>query len=147
MQIDTANPTQYDDFYGLFLLALCLWREDRGGSLESKTAVAWSIKNRVENPGWWGYSWISCILMPWQYSSFNRNDPNSSKFPVSDDPSWRDSMNVATSVFDDVIADPTGSATHYFDNSLDGDPPKWATDGSMVKTVDIGRLHFYRRVV
>jgi hypothetical protein len=28
--------------------------------------------------------------------------------------------------------------------SLDTDPPKWAIDGSNVKTVDFGRLHFYK---
>lgn len=137
------NP---QDMYALILLALCIWREARGELVTTKEAVAWSIRNRVDNPRWWGHSWSGIILMPWQYSSFNRSDPNATKWPTPNDPAWIESLTVAQQVFlaDASLPDPTHGATSYFDNSLDTDPPKWATDGSMVKTVDFGRLHFYK---
>jgi hypothetical protein len=83
--------------------------------------------------------------MPWQYSSFNHNDPNATKWPMETDNSWQECLSVAADIGSDTpsIADPTGGATSYFDMSLDLNPPKWAEDGSQVKTCDYGRLHFY----
>jgi spore germination cell wall hydrolase CwlJ-like protein len=142
------TPVQAYDF---ILLALCIWREARGEALNTKNAVAWSIRNRVLNPGWWGTGWSGIILQPFQYSSFNRSDPNATKLPMQTDPSWQDSLIAAQQVYSSdpatapAIADPTNGATSYFDMSLDLNPPSWATDGSFVKTADIGRLHFYRK--
>ena len=137
------NP---QNMYGVILLAVCIWRESRGELHVTKTAVAWSIRNRVLKPGWWGHSFEGVILMPWQYSSFNHSDPNAVKWPNSADPAWVDSLDIAQKVFtnDPALPDPSHGATSYFDISLDTDPPKWSFDGSNVKTVDMGRLHFYR---
>jgi cell wall hydrolase len=134
------------DMYALMLLALCIWREARGELITTKIAVAWSIRNRVKDPRWWGHDWAGVILMHDQYSSFNHGDPNATKLPLPADPSWQDSLNTAAKVFAEppLLSDPTGGATSYFDMSLDTDPPKWSFDGSMVKTLDLGRLHFYK---
>lgn len=135
--------------YEFILLALCIWREARGENLLTKEAVAWSIRNRVQKPGWWGTGWAGIILQPYQYSSFNRTDPNATKLPIPADPSWQDSLEVAQMIYttgaDPSLPDPTRGATSYFDMSMDHNPPTWATDGSMVKTCDVGRLHFYRK--
>ena len=134
------------DAYHFTLLALCIWREARGEPVDTKVAVAWSIRNRVNRPGWWGHDYESVILLPWQYSSFNHNDINATKMPVSNDPSWQDSLIAASAIFAQpaLLADPTGGATSYFDMSMDTHPPTWATDGSNVKTSDSGRLRFYK---
>ena len=129
------------------LLALVLWREARGEVLlVTKQAVAWSIRNRVNHPGWWGRSWWTVILMPFQYSSFNHNDPNATKWPMETDESWLECVAVAADIGSDTpsISDPTNGATSYFDMSMDINPPKWATDGSNEKICDYGRIHFYR---
>jgi|ERR1017187_338362 hypothetical protein len=137
------NP---QESYSFILFALCLWREARGELYDTKTAVAWSIRNRVQRPGWWGHDWAGVILMPWQYSSFNHADPNASKLPIPADPAWQDCLDIAAKVYPTptLVDDPTQGATSYFDISLDPDPPKWTLDGSQVKTIDMGRLHFYR---
>lgn len=135
---------EMSDTYPVFLLGLATWREARGELLSAKQGVACSIRNRVLNPGWWGHDYVGCILMPWQYSSFNRNDPNATKFPLESDPSWRDCLDVAGETYFNTLTDPTSGADSYFDISLDHNPPSWATDGSKTKTCDIGRLHFYR---
>ena len=142
------TPAQMYDF---IMLALCIWRESRGEPLNVKQAVAWSIRNRVLNPGWWGHGWSGVILQPYQYSSFNRTDPNATKLPIDVDPSWQDSLLVATQVHTidpataPVIPDPTNGAVNYYDSSMASAPPAWALDGSFVKVLVSGRLTFWRR--
>lgn len=127
------------------LLCLAIWRESRGELLTTKQAVAWTIKNRTMRPGWWGGpSYSSIILFPYQFSSFNHNDPNAVKWPTRGDPSWLDSVTAAAGVYGGTLPDMTKGATSYFDMSLDSDPPRWSFDGSQVHTVDFGKLHFYR---
>ena len=134
------------DAYSFILFAICIWREARGELYDTKVAQAWSVRNRVKNPRWWGHSWVGCILMPEQYSCFNHNDPNAAKWPTETDPAWQDCLQIASRVFPDppLVPDPTYGATSYFDMSMDTDPPKWSYDGSNVKTVDLGRFHFYK---
>ena len=129
--------------YPFTLLALCIWREARGEIRDAKLGVAWSIRNRVERGGWWGNTWATVILKPYQYSSFNANDPNACKLPSPTDPSWLECLDVANQVFDSPnVPDPTGGATSYFDKSLDNNPPSWAAE--LIHTWDLGNLHFYK---
>ena len=142
------NPQQQAE---LALLALVVWREARGEVLFTKQAVAWSIRNRVLSPGWWGHSWWSVILMPMQYSSFNRTDPNATKWPMQVDPSWEDALQVAADVYTPdltvapKILDLTRGAVSYFDQSEDDNPPNWAKSGLFKHVCDFGRLHFYAK--
>jgi N-acetylmuramoyl-L-alanine amidase len=137
------NP---DDTYCFALLCLVVWREARGEVFDAKRGVAWSIRNRVQKPGWWGKGWDGVILHPFQYSSFNTGDANATLVPMLNSISFPDCQAAAMEAWGAVTRDITGGATHYFDKSLDGHPPGWATDGSMVHTVDLGALHFYRKV-
>lgn len=138
-------PTTAEQMYEFVLLALCNWREARGEPIEAKTAQAWTVRNRAMQSAWWGKDWCSVILKPFQYSSFNRNDPNATKLPTPEDSSWQDCLKVAEVVYTGIGVDPTGGATHYYDKSLDNHPPLWATDGSMVQTTDVGSFRFFRR--
>lgn len=131
----------YEDYDDLHLLALVTWRESRGESYETKFGVACSIRNRVQDPKWWGNSYRTVILKPYQYSSFNANDVNSTKFPLASDSTWLESLEAAGCIINGGMADTTGGATHYFDKSLDGNPPPWVP--TMRHTVDLGALHFY----
>lgn len=134
-----------DETYPFTLLALCIWREARGETIPAKVGVAWVIRNRAKNPSWWGKDWISVILKPWQFSSFNVGDPNATKFPVPEDTSWIACLQAAEIAWEGIETDPVDGATHYFDKSLDANPPKWATDGSMVKVCDVDSLRFWKR--
>lgn len=145
INIDLNAPQQQGDFYDLFLMALCVWREARGESMEGKRAVAWVIRNRADKPSWWGGPSIaSVVLHPYQFSSFNHNDPNASKFPQPADPSWVASLIAAQEAAFKSAIDPTGGAVDYFDKSMDADPPPWAKDGSLNHCCDIGDIHFYK---
>lgn len=124
------------------LLALCNWREARGEIVAAKMAQAWSVRNRVLRPSWWGTDYCSVILKPLQYSSFNASDPNAIKFPQPGDTAWQASLMAAESAYMGVGNDPAQGCTNYFDKSLDGNLPDWAK--KMIHVFDIGNLRFYR---
>ena len=128
--------------YEFGLLPLAIWREARNQGYQGMLAVAWSIKNRVIKPCWWGVSFPTVILKKWQYSSFNWNDPNDVQFPKGNEPDWQDALRAATDVFTNSVPDPTMGADSYFDKSLDSNPPDWSK--TAVHTCDIGAFHFYR---
>lgn len=128
--------------YSRALLALCLWREARGEDITTKRAVAWSIMNRVAKPSWWGKTLNAVLVKRWQYSSMTAAaDPNLVKWPEENEPAWIDCLFIV----DNMGADPTGGATHYFDRSLDGGrEPDWTTSKEMMHCFDSGAFHFYK---
>lgn len=131
---------QLADIYPLYLLALCIWREARGESVEAKRGVAWAIRNRVTHPGWWGDTWVHVILKPWQFSSFNAGDPNSIKFPSETDNAWQACLVISAEVFEGQGTDPVLGADHYHDVSIE--PPAWTREKKLIAS--IGALRFYK---
>ena len=122
------------------LLALCLWREARGESLEAQHAVAAVILNRTRDPKRrWPKTIRSVILQPWQFSSFNSNDVNSSKYPGPGDNSWLSCCTAAAAALRPASLDPTRGANHYHDRSV---LPKWSNPKAL--TTSIGAFRFYR---
>ena len=68
------------DSYSNFVLALCIWREARGQSNEARRGVMNVILNRA-GLKFRGHDVISVVLWPYQFSSFNANDPNAHLLP------------------------------------------------------------------
>jgi hypothetical protein len=111
--------------------------------VQAKRLVAWSIRNRVQHPSWWGVDWASVITKKWQYSSMTApGDPNLIRWPLQTDTSWQAAMQVADEVFEASSADPSQGSTHYFDKSLDDKPPNWVEQMTFV--MDCGNFHFYK---
>jgi spore germination cell wall hydrolase CwlJ-like protein len=135
---DTLMNTE--DMWNICLLALCIWREARGEPDEAKLGVAFTVKNRVRKPGWWGHTYPSVILHPYQYSSFNPNDPNAMKFPENDDTVWDECMEIAQEVYEGTASDPTDEAVNYYAASIP--EPEWAKQ--MHFTVQLGNQKFYK---
>jgi N-acetylmuramoyl-L-alanine amidase len=125
------------------LLALMLWREGRGelGSI-ARLAIGCVARNRTQKPARFGVGYPGVILKPLQFSSFNTNDPQYKAFPKESDARWQECLRDAKAVLIGY-PDPTGGATHYFDSSMDKDPPRWAIDGELMHNVDIDHLRFY----
>jgi spore germination cell wall hydrolase CwlJ-like protein len=122
----------------LTLLALCAWREARDQGYDGMLAVAWSIRNRVIKPGnkWWGNDWEEVIEKPWQFSSFNANDPNAKLLPgdPSKDTSWDNALRAAERAYLGIGVDPTMGATHYYNPKVITTPPAWVNaQGTMFK--------------
>lgn len=133
--------------YNFGLLPLCAWREAQNQGYLGMLGVCWNVLNRAAKPGWWGKDVPSCILHPFQYSSFNPGDPNSKKFPQSTDPpavqqAWQDALRAAHDAFTGAVPDPTNGSLFYHDSSI-ATPSVW---GPVVQTAQIGTLTFYKLV-
>jgi len=135
------------------VLAMTLWAEARGEGKDGMIAVAWAIRNRVEmdlgndnKPDWWGEGYVGVCKAPWQFSCWNKNDPNykylSGQVKIPD-LQYYIAKECAMLVIDGSVPDPTGKATHYYSISMIA-PPKWAKHGTY--SCRIGRHIFFRDV-
>ena len=121
-------------------LALVLWREARGASDECKTAIAYSVLNRVEHPKWWGTTVQDVLFKREQYSSMtHKGDVQLATWPISKEESWLRCIYIASDVIDKVVMNPTTGADSYYDTSID--EPEWAKRSLFVKQID--NVRFY----
>lgn len=112
------------------LLARMIFGEARNCSDTEKAAVAYTVMNRTKDGKKWnGTSLREVILCPWQYSCFNKNDPNSDKLKDPeryDQKAFENCLQIARQVISGETKDPTNGATHYFNpNSAN---PSWAKE-------------------
>jgi hypothetical protein len=132
------------------ILALTLWAEARGEGRDGLIAVAWVIRNRVENPGWWGKSYRGVCLKPKMFSCWNPGtDPNHERLlgqarRLLDGGELDPKLVTCRTVAADVMGspgpktptalgtpDPTGGSDHYFAPKAmvpPGSCPSWAWD-------------------
>jgi len=128
------------DYADKAFLALTLWREARGESIEVRIAIAFVILNRVKNPGWWGKDIMSVLFKKWQFSSLtDPKDKQLTTWPAKEDKQWQECLKIACDILDGQIKNPIFHADSYYDISIPA--PKWATPNSFIK--QIGRVRFY----
>lgn len=124
-----------DTLLDRFMLSLCVWREARGETPQGRRLVAQTILNRVADKRW-PNTIPGVVLQPWQFSSFNKADPNATQFPSDVDASWPDCVAAA----DEVLAGPSiSTANHYHVVGLD---PAWRDVSKIVATC--GHHVFYK---
>lgn len=102
------------------VLARTIWGEARGEGTIGMQAVACVVLNRLRvakarGRYWWGNSIISICRKPYQFSAWNRNDPNYRKMLRVDDgdPYYMTARRLARRAVYGMLEDPTGGATHY----------------------------------
>ena len=144
------NPTTV---YDKFIAALTIWREARGETLQAQNGVFHVILNRVaQSPknGWPSTVHGVCV-QPYQFSSFNKNDPGCLLWPLEKNSAdWQAWLNILTLIDSVLLADPTSGATFYFDDSITPPYLQWlgptATLDQLMalKTCTIGRLSFFK---
>lgn len=132
------------------IMARTIFGEARGEGDLGKTAVGWTIMNRVafarERRGyWWGNNIREVCLKPWQFSCWNPNDP--SRWVIENvtpaDPVFSQCLDIARRVISRRDPDPVDGATHYYAYLLIA-APDWVRGATYVTT--IGGHHFYRDV-
>ncbi|SDI54870.1 cell wall hydrolase [Pseudomonas abietaniphila] len=139
------NVTENDRY----ILARTLWGEARGEGLSGMIAVAWSIRNRVEDgkeKSWWGEGYAGVCQKPYQFSCWNKNDPNYPMLSGAKPIPFRELAQcriAADQVIDGKVEDPTNGATHYYAASMPS-APKWANGAK--KTLTLGNHIFFRDV-
>lgn len=128
------------------VLARTIWGEARSEPHAGMEAVASVVLNRVAvakrngDAYWWGNDIISVCQKPYQFSCWNRSDPNYSKLTAvtQKDIHFATCVRIARRAVAGVLADNTGGATHYHADYVS---PYWAK--GQKPTLTIGRHIFY----
>jgi len=129
------------------ILARAIFGEGRSLSDEGKIAIAWSIRNRVEDDRW-SDNYYAVILQKNQFSAFKTDDPNWKyvKNPFYEiNPqqlaAWKKCYKIAGLVISGKIKDPTGGANHYFSDYIDY--PSWTKSKNAKFIMKIDNTLFY----
>jgi len=131
------------------ILARTLWGEARGESLAGQIAVAWTIRNRVfdgKDRSWWGEGYAGVCQKPYQFSCWNRNDPNFAYLNGAKPIPFREITQARIAgdqVIDGKVPDPTSGATHYYAISMKK-APVWAAKAT--ETLKLGGHVFFKDV-
>tara|TARA_Y100001001_G_scaffold135791_1_gene136908 strand:- start:551 stop:1066 length:516 start_codon:yes stop_codon:yes gene_type:complete len=111
------------------ILARTIWGEARGEGKTGMEAVACVILNRHKRAKevggyWWGNTVIEICQKPYQFSCWNKSDPNRGKLlSVSEDnPYFATALRIARRALLGVLSDITKGATHYHTQSV---KPYW----------------------
>lgn len=129
------------------ILARAIFGEGRSLPDEGKIAIAWSIRNRVEDDRW-SDNYHDVILQKNQFSAFKTDDPNWKyvKNPFYEiNPkqltAWGKCYKIAGLVISGEIKDPTGGVNHYFSDYIDY--PSWTKGRNAKFIMKIGNTLFY----
>lgn len=125
------------------VMARTLYGEARGCGADGMKHVAMVILNRVHHPRWWGTGVIGVCQAPYQFSCWNKNDPNRAKIEaVTDtDPIFVQAIAIATQAIAGNLPDVTSGADSYFALSM-AQPPTWIERAT--KTYQDAWHAFYR---
>ena len=131
------------------ILARTLWGEARGEGLAGQIAVAWTIRNRVEDgraKSWWGEGYAGVCQSPYQFSCWNKNDPNypylSGAKPIPPK-QFEQAQRAADLVIAGTEPDMTKGATHYYATTMPK-APVWAAKAT--QTLRLGNHLFFKDV-
>ena len=132
-----------DKFTDVEILARTIYGEARGESELGKMGVAAVIINRAAIGGWWGKTPREVCLARYQFSSWNRNDPNRALLmkPQITDLAYQACYQIAAQAMTGEMADPTDSADSY---CVTGLRTSWNANLDPCKV--IGKHSYYRTV-
>ena len=126
-------------------MALTMWGEARNGGEPAMRAVGHVIDNRRRARTHGKYA-TETVSAAWQFSAWNRNDPNYPAMmnidrlrPGSEDHRmWVESKRIAGEILSGASADPTGGALFYHTAAVS---PRWSSGLAPVRVIG-GHLFF-----
>ncbi|MCB9963728.1 MAG: cell wall hydrolase [Rhodospirillales bacterium] len=140
-----ANDALYHELE-VDTLARTMWGEARNQGSIGMQAVAAVIINRTKisqqkQKFWWGSTLIQICQKPYQFSCWNRTDPNFQKLlhVTKENIYFASALRIARRAVYNRIDDPTGGADHYHASGIF---PLWAKGEK--PTAVIGDHIFYR---
>ncbi|MAQ71803.1 MAG: hydrolase [Alphaproteobacteria bacterium] len=149
-----AVPTKQDEAKAFYkelevdVMARTLWGEARSEGVKGLEAVAAVILNRVKvarkfSGYWWGNDIIQVCQKPYQFSCWNKSDPQYSRLLAltEEDKYFVTCKRIARRAVEGQVEDVTQGATHYHADYVS---PAWADPRK--NTVTIGRHIFYKLV-
>ncbi len=107
-------------------IARTCWGEARSLGEDGMRAVACVIMNRVNAKTWFGLTPLEVCHKPWQFSCWNKDDPNLPKILAVDtkDPQFAIACELAEDATQWNWPDVTDGATSYYSTTIP--VPKWA---------------------
>jgi spore germination cell wall hydrolase CwlJ-like protein len=138
-------PVEEIDVVDAHWMALTMWGEARNGGEEAMRAVGHVIDNRRRANTHGRYA-TETVSAAWQFSAWNRNDPN---YPAMmnidklrpdsrDNAMWLTAKRVAAEILSGASADPTGGALFYHTAAVS---PRWSSGLAPVRVIG-GHLFF-----
>lgn len=132
--------------YETDILARTMYGEARNQGVDGLTAVACVVLNRLtvsvrKGKYWWGNTVDQICLKPYQFSCWNKDDPNYARIIKVDesDPVFFKCKKLARAILEIGTKDITNGATHYHTAAVS---PSWAAKNKI--TARIGSHIFYR---
>lgn len=137
------------EYQEIDILARTIYGEARGEGLSGLEAIASTILNRTKiarekgNNFWWGSDIISICKKPYQFSCWNKNDPNKDKIErvTLNDKTFASCLRIAKKSIAGILKDKTNGATHYHTKSIE---PSWAKN--KIPCCEIGNHLFYKLI-
>jgi len=131
----------------LLHLAKTIYGEARGESIETMFAVGWVIRNRLQAKRYGG-TYKDVVLQPKQFSCWNKDDHNYKVIKgVIKGRLWEVCIGVAIVVMQSAEKhNPVVGVKHYYDKSLDSNPPYWAEEGEYMAVYGVNNLRLIRGV-
>ncbi len=145
----STDGAAYYNELAIDVLARTLWGEARGEGPMGMEAVACVILNRVavaQSYGsyWWGNDIISVCQKPYQFSCWNRSDPNYRRLLEVNDKNihFATALRIARRAVSGTLNDITNAATHYYADTIAA--PKWAIGEK--PTLKLGHHIFFKLI-
>ena len=140
-----AEAAEEIDVVDAHWMALTMWGEARSGGEAAMRAVGHVIDNRRRSGAHGTYA-SEAVSEAWQFSCWNRGDPNYAAMmnvdtlrPDSEDyRMWRAAKKVAEEILSGASADPTGGALFYHTAAVS---PRWSAGLAPVRVIG-GHLFF-----
>lgn len=132
------------------ILARTLYGEARGeyprtdGGLAALIAVANVVCNRASERTWYGTSVADVCLKPFQFSCWNKGDPNRAlieSVKAEQDALFNICCKVSENVINRIWPDLTAASNHYYATSM-STPPDWAKN--QTPRFILGRHRFFK---
>lgn len=123
------------------VLALLIWGESRGESVQGQIAVACVVRNRLKRTGG---RWRDICLAAEQFSCFNEGDPNAGPIARAavnlmtslPTPELAQSLWIADGVMSGVVKDNTNGSLNYLTSALlKTKPPAWAKNKTVLAVI------------
>lgn len=127
--------------------SITVYCEASSASPFERRCVAWTIFNRLQAHRF-GQSFAEVCTAPMQFSSWNSDKGDRANLAramrvQAGDPVMNDCIAAFNAA--GIGSDPTGGATHYFDHTMDSNPPSWSAPPA-VMTLKTDKFRFYSHV-
>ena len=128
-------------------LAKTIYGEARGENVETMLVVGWVIRNRLHSKRY-GNIYKDVVLQPKQFSCWNKDDPNYKVIKGTiKGRLWEVCIGVAIVVMQSVEKyNPVVGIYHYYDKSMDNNPPYWAEEGEYISVYGVNNLRLIKGV-